>query len=176
MDALSVERAGVTAPGDFEEYYRRHVADVYRLCLSLLGNAEDAEDVTSTAFLRVMSAFDRVDRQRDGGRGYVFRTAQNLVRDYFRSPRRRIEVRLTSDRAAPDAAAAAVVAADERGAVLRALEQLSPRDRLLIGLRCGAGLDYAEVARVAGIRASTARVAVHRAIAKLREHVGDADD
>ena len=45
---------------DFDEIFRQHSSMVYRTARAITGNAEDAEDVLQTVFLRLM-------RQEDNG-------------------------------------------------------------------------------------------------------------
>jgi Sigma-70 region 2 len=44
----------------FDDVYTSHAANVYRFCLSQLGGAEAATDVTQDAFIKAFSAYERV--------------------------------------------------------------------------------------------------------------------
>ncbi|MBV8445544.1 MAG: hypothetical protein JOZ92_06475 [Candidatus Dormibacteraeota bacterium] len=60
---------------------------------------------------------------------------------------------------------------DELRAAVAAIGRLRARDRLLVGLRVAAGLDWAEIGSVAGMSADAARMATARALAKVRQEV-----
>src|ERR1043166_3515170 len=49
------------APGAFEEIFAQHGARVYRTCLRLCANPDDAEDLTSETFLAAFQGFDRFE-------------------------------------------------------------------------------------------------------------------
>ena len=51
--------------GSFETVYKNHVRDVYGFALSLLGNPDDAEDVTQTTFLNAYRALKRGEDVRN---------------------------------------------------------------------------------------------------------------
>jgi RNA polymerase sigma-70 factor (ECF subfamily) len=55
--------------------------------------------------------------------------------------------------------------------VMRAMSQLSPRQRLIFLLKHHEGMTYEEIAAAVGCSTGTAKKAVSRALAKLREHL-----
>jgi RNA polymerase sigma factor (sigma-70 family) len=59
----------------------------------------------------------------------------------------------------------------ELRSTLDAISRLSERERLLVGLRIAAGLSYAEVAAVTGMKENAARMATTRALNKVRHEV-----
>lgn len=108
--------------------YERHSRAVYRFALALTGNVQQAEDLTSEAFLRVWQIGARVETLTV--RGYLLTIVRNLYRTEWRRERRRGEM--------PDSIAA--VQADpnvhlELERVLDALSQLPPLDREVLALR-----------------------------------------
>ena len=57
MDHSSTSTCGKTQQSvQFEEIYHRHIAMVYRVCLSYLKNRDDAEDAAADVFLRLWRA------------------------------------------------------------------------------------------------------------------------
>jgi RNA polymerase sigma factor (sigma-70 family) len=50
---------------------------------------------------------------------------------------------------------------------------LSPGEQAVITLRSFEDLPYEQVATIVGIKAATARVIYHRALVKLRAHLGE---
>jgi RNA polymerase sigma-70 factor (ECF subfamily) len=53
--------------------------------------------------------------------------------------------------------------------LLDAVAELGPRDREIIGLRYGSGMETTEIADVLGIREPAVRTRLWRALARLRE-------
>src|SRR3954463_12707692 len=72
----------------FEALYRRHVHEVYRYALAVLGSPADAEDVTQTTFMNAYRAFQGGERPRKP-RSWLFTIAHNVCRQRFRQAARR---------------------------------------------------------------------------------------
>jgi len=64
-------------------------------------------------------------------------------------------------------AESAVLSAEQRRSVLRALRQLSPRQREVLVLRFYLDLPEQEIARIMGLRPGSVRSATHRALRAL---------
>ena len=62
-----------------------------------------------------------------------------------------------------------LLATDARAELLRAVNQLSEDQRLVVGLRYFAGLSEEETAATLGVRVGTAKSRHSRALARLRE-------
>src|ERR687885_934985 len=72
----------------FEALYRRHVHDVYRYALAILGNRADAEDVAQPTFLNAYRAFHAGERPRKP-HNWLRAIAHNVCRQRFRQAARR---------------------------------------------------------------------------------------
>jgi RNA polymerase sigma-70 factor (ECF subfamily) len=81
---------------------------------------------------------------------------------------------LSSGDAAPSPEAA-VIAADERRALLEAVEVLPDADRLVLACRYFVGLSEEETAAVIGRRRGTVKSRTSRALARLRERLEVSD-
>jgi RNA polymerase sigma factor (sigma-70 family) len=80
--------------GDGEAYaalVRRHGKRIYAICLGMLGNVADSEDVAQEAFVKGMT---RLHTLRDGGQfgGWIAQIARNLCLNLFRDRTRRREL------------------------------------------------------------------------------------
>lgn len=60
----------------FAELYERHARDVFRYALALTGRMEDAEDLTSEAFIRIWEAVTDIEELTV--RGYLVTIVRNL--------------------------------------------------------------------------------------------------
>ena len=75
--------------GDFEDLYRQHVQAVFRFALSVVGNKDTAEDLTSEAFLALYRNLDAIDTSQLPG--WLLTVVRNRARDLWR--RRAVEQR-----------------------------------------------------------------------------------
>lgn len=80
-----IERAKVD-PTAFEPLYERYVERVYAYCLKRTGNVQDAEDLTSQVFVKILNS---LHTYRAGGlfSAWLFRIAHNVVYDFYQDQR-----------------------------------------------------------------------------------------
>lgn len=172
-------RLVATAPPSFESaddprdervlrLFAEHGDGVFRLALLMLGRSADAEDIVQETFLRLLRHLAR-GGSLPNARGWIFTVAAHACRDRQRAGRRWLtwlperDTRVASER--PDAA-------DGTQLIVRAIRQLTRRDRLLIALRAE-GCSYQEIAAAAGLApASTGRI-VARALERLVHALGE---
>jgi RNA polymerase sigma factor (sigma-70 family) len=167
---------------EFEEAARRHQGRVYTFAHYLLGNREEAEDMTQEVLLRLW----RHGRELtdDAVRPWLLCVTRNACYDLLR--RRRIPAHAPAslealpfeaagDRPDPESRAAAAGLAHRVRAELDRLDE--PYKSVLI-LREIQELEYQEISDVLGIPLNTVRVHIHRGRRRLREQlkevVGDA--
>jgi RNA polymerase sigma-70 factor (ECF subfamily) len=159
----------------FEQVYREHAARVFRYCLSQVGNASDAEDLSAEVFAAAFAGYQAI-RNADGVLPWLLRIARNEVIDHRRRRTRRsaLLVRFFGADSELDTSAnveSEVVSRDELRQVVAAMRHLSDRDRTLIGLRIAADLPYCEIGVVLGLSEHTAMVATRRALQRLRKRL-----
>ena len=68
--------------GTFEELYRQHVQSVFRFAMSIAGKKEEAEDLTSEAFLALHRNLDSIDASLLPG--WLLTVVRNRARDGWR--------------------------------------------------------------------------------------------
>ena len=158
--------------GSFEAVYRDHVRDVYGFSLSLLGNPDDAEDVTQTTFLNAYRALERGEQVRNL-RAWLLAIAHNVCRQRFRTAARRPQtVELDPDAAEAYHDEDAPTAEEIR----RAMEQLNFNQRTVLVLREIEGLAYEEIAQAMDLSLSAVETLLFRARQALREQLDAADN
>ncbi len=156
------------------QWYERHGPEVYRYIRFQVSSADVAEDVTSDAFLKAFQAADRYDPARGQVRTWLFRIAQNTLRDHQRRARIRRHLPIGSLR---DLAAEApspeerLLWEEQVSRLLDAVAMLSRADAEIISLRYGSGLDSAAIAEVLGVRESAVRTRLWRALGRLRSRL-----
>jgi RNA polymerase sigma-70 factor (ECF subfamily) len=140
--------------------FERHARAVRRYLYRSTGDAAVADDLTQEVFLRVLGAVARYDG-RDREAAWVFRIAQNLLRDAHRRARRSVEHAVSADRATP--------AMQDVGVDLdRALARLPDEEREALLLGEVAGLTYAEIAGITAATVAAVRSRIYRARQSLR--------
>jgi RNA polymerase sigma-70 factor (ECF subfamily) len=169
-------RRGVEA--GFRALVSGHHDYVLRLCWRILGNREEALDVTQEVFIRAVRSVDRLDPQ-PSLRPWLRRVATNLSISASRHAGRlgpaphavsleTMESELTSDSDGVDPVGQLVELRDDVAAVHRLLSQLPPEQRAALMLRAGEGLPYGEIAAVLAMPVGTVKSHVSRARASLR--------
>ncbi len=167
-DAAPPERREQLCRGWYEEHGRT----IYSFLRFQVDSADEADDLTAEVFLRAVRSVHRFDPVRGTARGWLFRIAQNVLRDHGRRERRRRQVPLggfrdlQADAPSPEER---VLRQEEVARLLDALGELSPGDRKLVSLRYGSGLSTAEVAEVLGVREPAVRTRLWRALGRLRK-------
>jgi RNA polymerase sigma-70 factor (ECF subfamily) len=165
--------AGAAAAGDveaFEQLYRSHVGRVYALCLRMVRDAGEAEELTQQTFVR---AWERLGSFRGDSAfsTWLHRVAVNVVIGSLRARgrwrERFSELPDPELHEAPPPAFAQAADVD----LERAIATLSPRARLIFVLHDVEGYKHAEIARLTGLAVGTSKAHLHRARRLLREEL-----
>ena len=179
MSPVLAQAVPVVDDLDFEAVYRLHAAAVYRFCLSQLRELAPAEDATADVFAAALRAWHRVEHGADV-KLWLFGIARNVVADHYRAARRRERLhQLLSRRhrtsGVPDPEGAVELRDDVRrvGAVIATLKR---RDQVLLGLRVSSDMSHRDIAQVMGMSEEAVRVAIHRAVKKIRMQLESRDD
>jgi RNA polymerase sigma-70 factor (ECF subfamily) len=178
-DRLVIVRARRGEQSAFAELLRRYRAPVFNLCLRMLKNRDDAEDLTQDVFIKVFSMLERYD-DRYAFRSWVFKIAANQCIDFIRKNRvkllrldepvhyrgEEIERQLPDEAPAPDEE----LHRREVGSLLRELtDELPPHYRAIIVLRHQEQLSYEEIAEMLELPLGTVKARIHRARAMMKE-------
>ncbi len=156
------------------ELYVLYFPRVYRYILARTGNQYDAEDLAEEVFMKVLEAIDRFQWREAPFSAWLFRIAHNALisqrrKDSARGRSAPLTDGLAVDSAGPDEMVANRLVLNE---VMAAAQRLPEAQRQVISLRFAAGLSVAETARAMGKGEGNVKVIQHKAIAKLREWMG----
>jgi RNA polymerase sigma-70 factor (sigma-E family) len=172
----SVGTLAAVARGNEEEVsietlYRAHGTRLVRMARMFVADRSAAEDLVQEAFIRFHRARDRL-HDPAAAVGYLRATVLNLARDHNRRglmSLRHIDAHPIGSMG-PDPDDAALLEDDE-GALLEALQGLSPRQRSCVVLRYYLELSYEEMASTLGISANSVKTHLKRGMAALRERM-----
>lgn len=142
---------------------------VYSYTAYRLGDGPDAEDATGETFARAVRYQKSFDARSGSAQAWLLGIARRVVDDHLSQTQHSapgFEDGVASLRV-EDVADAAV----ERLFLRAALARLSPADRELLAMRYGADLAVKDIAAIMGVRTNSVDVALHRALARLRESV-----
>ena len=173
--AISQEHK-TTLPEEFERLYREHATFLYRTALRITRNAEEAEDILQTVFLRLIRRECPPDLQKRP-RAYLYRAAVNAALDAIQLRRNR----------------SALVDVSEIGATLhspdssfqeqihrqlhQAIAELNPAAAEMLILRYMHNYSDAEIAKMLGKSRGVVAVSLYRSRARLkkliRQSLGD---
>ena len=179
MDELSILRRAAAGDADaFELLVRSHQEQVYRLCLRMLTDPEDAQDAAQESFLKAWRSLPGF-RCDSAFSTWLYRLTANICLDMLRSRKRRATVPLTQTDAdgaefalsVPDPAATpeqALLEKDTQARLAAALARLDPEQRQLIALRIDAELSYERIAELLDIKEGTVKSRLSRARERLR--------
>ena len=163
----------------FEQLVVQYQTPVYRLCFRMVGNAEDAADLTQEAFLKAWRCLDGF-QFKSAFSTWLYRLASNVCLDHLRSRKRSQAVPLVvacEDSEVlvidpPDPAPLPeeqVVLSEERQILQAALDSLETEERRLLTLRVVNDLSYAEIAALLEIKEGTVKSRLSRARERLRK-------
>jgi RNA polymerase sigma-70 factor (ECF subfamily) len=168
------ELAQKSAAGDteaFAQLYHRHFRRVYSLCLRMLGNPTQAEDLTQEVFIHLFNKIGSF-RGESAFTTWLHRMTVNHVLMFFRKASTRSEL-VTDEGETPvqivrgteNPNAMPVV---DRIALEKAIQQLPTGYRTVFVLHDVEGYEHEEIARTLKISEGTSKSQLHKARLKLR--------
>jgi len=163
--------APAKAADDLAALFQQYRIRIFHFALQMLGNTEDAMDVTQDAFLRLHRHWHRRDANRSAV-AWLYAIARNLAIDVIRARRVRKPAAVEEADAEPSPAPGPEVLAGRselRERIWAALAELPPALREVVVLRDLHGLSYAELAQTLGVPATTVTSRLHDARERLRK-------
>jgi RNA polymerase sigma-70 factor (ECF subfamily) len=151
-------RAGDTDA--FETLVRRKTTKVYALCYRVIGNAEDAKDISQLVFLKLWENLEKYDPQYAFDT-WLYRMVTNVAIDFMRNKQSRdnaVNSNLRLVKTAADAEQTVVVQRKEVENVFNDISGvLSPKQKTIFIMNQMEDLPSAEIAKILGCRESTVR-------------------
>jgi RNA polymerase sigma-70 factor, ECF subfamily len=165
-DIELLHRAGDGDSKAFHALVDRHAQRLYRLAVSLIGNATDAEDVLQEAFVGAFKGL-RSFEARSSVKTWLTRILVMQAAQWRRSRRRRPAGPIEDS--IPAAGGNREAAMDVQAAIAK----LSPEHAEVLVLREFEQMSYEEIAQVLDVPRGTVESRLHRARGELREKLKD---
>jgi RNA polymerase sigma-70 factor (ECF subfamily) len=144
----------------FEQLVRRKASKVYSLCYRVIGNAEDAKDISQLVFIKLWENLEKYD-PKYAFDTWLYRMVTNVAIDFLRNRQSRenaVSANLRLVRTAADAEQPVVMQRKEVEAVFNEVaEVLSPKQKTIFVMSEMEDLRSSEIAKVLGCRESTVR-------------------
>jgi RNA polymerase sigma-70 factor, ECF subfamily len=170
-----LELARAAAAGDaaaFEKLYQQHNRRVYSLCVRMLGDLSQAEDLTQEVFLQVYKKIGSF-RGDSAFTTWLHRLTVNQVLMHFR--KRGVRLEHTSEEGdftnvvdTPLQSTRRISMVD-RLALEKAVAQLPPGYRTIFVLHDVEGYEHEEIANLLDVSIGTSKSQLHKARMRLRE-------
>src|SRR6516225_2127821 len=189
-DSALVREAQAGNRAAFEELVHRYDRDVLRLALNLMKRTEDARDVYQEAFLKVYRNLHRF-RFECSFYTWLYRIVTNVCLDHLRRRQARPEDQ------APDMQMnrqeegtrdffevqreqrptldpeRRLLGKEIRARLAKAMERLSPRERVVFEMKHYQGLKLRAIGEALGTTEETVKNSLFRATRKLRQELGE---
>ena len=162
----------------FGELVEAYQDKVYNLALRMCGNADDAFDLAQDAFFRAWRGLSGFQFE-SAFSTWLFRLTSNVCLDWLRAKKRRPTVSLTTlddegeevqmeIRDPGKSPEELLLAAEDREALAKAMNQLPVEYREILTLRAIDDLSYTEIAEILHLREGTVKSRLSRARLALR--------
>lgn len=148
--------------------YDRHMDTVYRVCLSMLGNRQDAEDAVQSVFLTLLErkkTFNNAEHEK----AWLIRAAMNKCRDHHRKWWKRKVVHVDPHfMPEPNRQAQG-----EHAELAEQLQALPPSYRVILYLYYYEGYKLSEIAAMLRMNPNTVKTRMRNARKRLKFEMGD---
>lgn len=165
-DRKLVRRVLTGQTDDFRVLVDRHQQSIFRFASGLLGNREEAQDVTQEVFLAAFANLSGYDSSRAGFSTWLFTMARNRCINLLKRSR---PIALDEPDSITDVTSADPIVRQELSQQLdRALAALPVKQRSAFVLAEIEELPYAEIARIERTSLGTVKSRIHRAKQQLQ--------
>ena len=167
---VETKTAKVALTSLYEEYYDRIVRYIY----VRIDDRSEAENLGGDVFLRALQSLDSFRGRGEQMRAWLFKIAHNLVVDHLRKMSKQKNISI-NEMAIPDGNPSVEEVVETKlqiEGLSKALKQLTPAQREVIGLRFFAELSSAEAGKILGKSSGAIREMQRAAIETLRNQMG----
>jgi len=156
------------------EIHNKYFESIYRYISLRVSNLDAVEDFTSEVFTRLLCAFTKPANTPRKIQSWLFGTASNIVKEYYRSQRRWNEVELDDSLPGNDAGPEMLIEHHWEQQELRNALQILTDDQLqVLSLRYGSNLPIKDVAKTINKSEGAVKMLQMRAISALAHYLSN---
>lgn len=162
----------------FAQLVQQYEKPIYNLCLRMVGNPDDAQDLAQEAFLKAWRGL-QFYKFEAAFSTWLYRLTSNVCIDFLRQQKRRpttsltvgdeedenAELEIQDHRPLPEEQ---MVQQEKQKAVTDAMNQLDDEFRMLLTLRVMEERSYEQIAEIMDLKVGTVKSRISRAREKLR--------
>ncbi len=152
----------------YQELMERHDRLMFGVCLRLVGNRQDAEDITQDVMLKVFGKLGSFEG-RSSFKTWLVRVTRNACKDWLK---KKVISRQYAETLANEPQEQSTIEYEENR-LIELLKELSPVDREILTLRFVADLSLQEIADTTDLSLSATKMRLYRAIERLQKLATD---
>jgi RNA polymerase sigma-70 factor (ECF subfamily) len=154
-----------------EDLYLIHFDRIYSYLHVAVGNRQDAEDLTTQTFLKVLESIGKFRWGSAPFSAWLFRIAHNLAMDHFRAAKRWQPEEEVPEPESDESTSAEAGALDAIGhkSMLELIDDLSAEQQQVLTLKFVFGFSNGEAATVLGKTEGAVKSLQHRALVTLHK-------
>ena len=162
MDQSSVKES-------FLQMFDAYSDAIFRFCMVKTSNKELSEDLTQEVFMRYWQALAG-GREMTNTRSFLYTIAQNLIIDWYRKKKSAsLDVMRESGYDPIDTGGPSTEDEATFAEICAVIEHLDEKDKEVLLLRYGEGLDPKDIAEIWNESANAVSVRINRALQKVRD-------
>lgn len=161
---------------NFTEYYQTFFTRIYNYARFRTNSDQEAEDLTAQIFTKLYLQFEKFDSAKASREVWSFMIARSATLDFLRKKKIRSWLTFFAKEDLPQVAEEENSSTSTQGhaqQLQEALKSLTDNERELINLHYYQELTQRQIADITGLTPSNVGVRIHRAVAKLKEQIGD---
>jgi RNA polymerase sigma-70 factor (ECF subfamily) len=163
-------------PDAFSTLYRAYVRPIYRYLYSRVGQAGDAEDLTSQVFAEALGSLPRY-QHRGHFLAWLFSIARHRLLNHQHRRPPQMDLAIAEGMESPGVdPLSRVIEDEERRNLQRLIQALEDEEQDLLRLRFVAELNYAEIGAVLGRNEAAVKKQVYRLLARLESQLEASHD
>ena len=171
-ELIELVRAAKKDPLAFGELYGRFVNSVFKYLCSRTNSVQEAEDLTSQTFIKVMSSLPQL-RQNERFKSWLFTIARNIAMDYFRKQKKQNEILTDAPPAVVEQQdlAFGLIQSDRVQQLARLFKNLEEKELDLLRLRILGELTFKEMAGILHHSPQAVKKSYYRLLARLKSQL-----
>jgi len=172
---LSIQKILNGDKSGLREIYDAYMGYIYQVVYGIVGQKEDAEDITSEFFIKLWQTADRI-KPGNGHKGYLATIARNMAIDHMRKHKREVLDSFTKEDDDETLAMDPVSDSNTEEEVIsdislkEALQQLKPKEQQIVNMKVLADMTFEEISKTLNIPMGTVTWRYREAIKKLRRY------